>query len=95
MKRILAALMIVTVPILMFISVFQVYRYKQLEHEVAQLVQKQNGLIEMNKRMVANIAILSSPERIERLAVEELGLKKLADNRLIQIRLPGRRVNDG
>ena len=90
MKRLLLLLVAISVPVLFFVSVYQVYRYNQLHREVREIQLEQKELYEKNKRMIANIAILSSPERIEKLAKEELGLERVPEHRMLQIRLPKR-----
>lgn len=76
MRKIALFLLTLSVPVLLFFSVYQVFRYQQLQDEVAELQEQQVELFERNKRMIANIAILSSPKRIARLADEILGLKQ-------------------
>ncbi|MCD6396905.1 MAG: hypothetical protein J7L71_05155, partial [Spirochaetaceae bacterium] len=51
-----------------FITVRQVYKYNKVDAEVNSLIMSQRELFEKNKRMVANLSILSSPERIDSLA---------------------------
>jgi cell division protein FtsL len=79
MKKWVLILLTLSVPAMLFLSVFQVYRYQQLEKEVALLRESQQELFEKNKRMIANIAILSSPKRIARLARETLHLVRKDD----------------
>lgn len=74
MKKLILIILTLSVPAMFFLSVYQVYRYQQLEKEVALLREMQQELFEGNKRMIANIAILSSPKRIARLAEESLKL---------------------
>jgi cell division protein FtsL len=69
----------------MFLSVHQVYRYQALERRVETLKQEQADLFERNKRMIANIAIVSSPERIEEIAEEELELSRLDPEEKLRI----------
>jgi len=76
MKKLILLILTFSVPMMFFLSVHQVYRYQQLEKDVAALRETQQELFEGNKRMIANIAILSSPKRISRLAVETLNLQR-------------------
>ena len=75
-RRILIFMMVASIPAVSFITVRQVYRYNQVDRQVKTLIRNQRDLFEQNKRMVANISILSSPERIDNLASEDLGLRK-------------------
>jgi len=68
MRKILVLFMIATIPGLIFITVRQVYKYNQVDAEVNSLIMSQRELFEENKRMVANLSILSSPGRIDSLA---------------------------
>jgi len=68
MRKVLVLFIITTIPGLIFITVRQVYKYNQVDAEVNSLIMSQRELFEKNKRMVANLSILSSPERIDSLA---------------------------
>ena len=76
MKKLVMILLAISVPVMFFLSVHQVYRYQQLEREISRLKDTQIELFETNKRKIANIAILSSPKRIAELAREELKLEQ-------------------
>ncbi len=76
MKKLVMILLAISVPVMFFLSVHQVYRYQQLEREISRLKDTQIELFETNKRKIANIAILSSPKRIAELAREELELEQ-------------------
>ncbi len=75
MKKAILLILTLSVPAMFFLVSHQVYRYQLLEREVAELREEQIELFEGNKRMIANIAILSSPKRITRLARESLKLQ--------------------
>jgi cell division protein FtsL len=47
----------------------------------------QEEWIESNKRLIAGIAVLSSSERIEHIAKNDLGLQKKAPEEILQIRI--------
>ncbi len=72
MKRLVAGLVVAT---LLFVAVYQAFRYHQLETEVEALLEEQNQVFEDNKRLIAAISLLTSPSRILRLAEEELGME--------------------
>jgi cell division protein FtsL len=56
----------------------------------------QEEWIERNKRLIADIGLYSSAERIEQIAVEELRLTKKQPEDILQIRIENsRRMNDG
>jgi len=84
-RKILIALMILSIPLSVFLSVYRVYSYQSLERKVENLKEEQADLFERNKRMIANIAIVSSPERIEKIAEEKLDLSRIAPERKLRI----------
>ena len=77
-RKILLILIVVTIPGVIFLTVKQVYQYNQIDGEVHSLIMSQRELFEQNKRMVANLSILSSPGRIDELAENTLELQKNA-----------------
>lgn len=76
MKKLLLLLIVATVPGIIFLTVRQVFTYTKIDNEVRSLILDQRELFEQNKRMVANLSILSSPERIDELAEDILKLEK-------------------
>ncbi|MFO7849244.1 MAG: cell division protein FtsL [Spirochaetia bacterium] len=87
MRKLIIGLMILSVPFSIFLSVHRVYSYQALEREVERLKDEQSDIFEQNKRMIANIAIVSSPARIEEIAEEELNLSRAAPERKMRIRI--------
>ncbi len=85
MKRAVMIFILLFIPLSAFVTVYQVYRSEKLRSEIADLSEKQQSLFERNKRMIANIAILRSPERIDKLAEKDLGLKQIPEERVIHI----------
>ncbi|MDA3941845.1 MAG: cell division protein FtsL [Spirochaetia bacterium] len=76
MRKVLLFLIVATIPGIVFLTVSQVYNYNQIDKEVHSLILDQRELFEQNKRMVANLSILSSPGRIDELAENILELDK-------------------
>ncbi len=92
MKRfslIVALLCAVLTAGLLFLNVWQSFRYNQVVGEVVALEEEQKKLLELNKRLIAGTAVLSSPGRIDEIAKDELGLEKREPTDIIQIELPG------
>jgi cell division protein FtsL len=81
--------MIVSVPLLMGLSAWQSSRYGDVERELKQLEKIQEEWVENNKRLIAGIAFLSSPDRIEHIARDELGLQKKQPEEVLQISITG------
>jgi hypothetical protein len=74
---------------LFFLNTWQGFHYQELEREIGGLEQEQKNWLEKNKKVIAALAVLSSPERIKTLAVDSLGLKPLQAEDLIKIELGG------
>ena len=87
-RKILLLLITATIPGVIFLTVRQVYDYKQIDGEVHSLIMSQRELFEQNKRMVANLSILSSPGRIDELAENILELQKNAAE-TVRIKIDG------
>jgi cell division protein FtsL len=87
--------MIFTIPLVLGLNVWQSFRYRERERELGQLESAQEEWVESNKRLIAGIAVLSSSERIEHIAVHDLGLVKVQPEDVLQIRIEGRRRVDG
>ncbi|MFC2324058.1 MAG: hypothetical protein ACFNLL_01120 [Bacteroides sp.] len=87
MKHLLALIFTVSIPGLFFFTVKQSQVYNTLEREVNAYNDEQNRLIAENKRKISAISILSKPQRIEKIAVEELGMHKADSSQIIRISL--------
>jgi cell division protein FtsL len=84
-----------TIPGLLGITAWQSSRYAALEQKVEQLEVEQVEWIENNKNLIAGIAVLSSPGRIEKIARDELGLSKIRPEAVLQIRIERGKRLDG
>ncbi len=93
MKRFLTLVFILSIPVFVFVSVYQYYAYTALQDEVVRLEEVQEEKFEKNKRTVAGIAVFNSPQRIVKLAREVLGLLPIEPGKTIQIRIPQQRSN--
>ena len=78
----------------LFLNTWQGYRYEKLRRDVQNLEAEQRDWLEQNKKLVAALAVLSSPERIETIAQGELGLKKIAAPLVTTIALPERNLDE-
>jgi len=87
MKQLLALILTVSIPCLFFFTVKQSQVYNTLEREVNAYNDEQNRLITENKRKISAISILSKPQRIEKIAVEELDMHKADSSQIIRIAL--------
>ena len=73
-KKLVIIILVVFIPAILFFQVWQVMRYKTLNNEVKGLEVVQEEWIEKNKQILAKIAELRAPDRIERIVKEDIGL---------------------
>jgi cell division protein FtsL len=78
---------VLTIPLLLGLTAWQSTRYSDLEKEVRTLEAVQEDWVESNKRLIAGIAVLSSSERIENIAIHDLGLNKIEPEDVLQVRI--------
>jgi cell division protein FtsL len=71
-----------TVPVFFFLQVLTAYQYQVLDREVSVLEKEQKDWFEKNKKIIAGISVLRAPERIEKIARDELGLQKIDSSRI-------------
>ena len=76
MRKILIIVAVVFLPLLFCANVWQSFRYSSLKREIARLESVQQDLLEQNKRNIAGISVLESPERIYTLGKEKLDLSR-------------------
>jgi len=83
---------VLTIPLFLGIAAWQATRYTQLERDVRRLEAAQEDWAESNRRLIANIAVLSSSSRIGQVAVNDLGLQRMRPEDVLQIRIEEERV---
>lgn len=84
-------IIVLTVPLMLCLYAVQAREFSILTNEIQELERKQEKLIEENKKLVKDIAILSSAERIEKSAVEELGMHKAEADDIVRVEMTGER----
>ncbi|MDR0877699.1 MAG: cell division protein FtsL [Treponema sp.] len=91
MKRLYVLLYVVvlTIPIFLGLNAWQSARYISLEREINRLEDAQVEWVESNKRLIAGIAVLSSPERIEHIAQKDLQLSRIQPEDVLLVRIEG------
>jgi cell division protein FtsL len=75
------------IPGLLAVDGVQGRRFAALEKEVARLETKQMELIESNRKLITGISVLSSSDRIEKIAEEELGMRKAQSSEIVRIQM--------
>jgi cell division protein FtsB len=76
---------VLSIPLLLGLAAWQSARYGDLERELGRLENSQQEWVENNKRLIAGILMLSSPDRIEHIARDELGMEKKPPEDVLQI----------
>lgn len=94
-KNIWIYIVVITIPLCLGFNAWQSAEYAEVSREIKQLEKMQTEWIESNKRLIAGIAMLSSSQRIEEIAVKELGLVKKTPEEIMQIRIEGTKRRDG
>ncbi|MBR6153035.1 MAG: cell division protein FtsL [Treponema sp.] len=77
----------ISIPAMLMIDAVQARKYTDLKNQVIDLEEKQSELIEENKKLITDISLLSSADRIERLASEELGMRKAETDEIIRVEM--------
>ena len=80
-------LIVFTIPLFLGLLVWQSNRYQNLNRELVRMEQWQEEWVESNKKLIAGIAEYSSPERIEKIAKNQLGLRKIRPENLLQVNI--------
>ena len=75
----------ISIPGLLALASFETKRYATLEKEVQDLEKKQYELIENNKKLVSEIGMLSSSERIEKIAISEYGMRLAESDEIVRV----------
>jgi cell division protein FtsL len=78
---------VITIPLFLGLVVWQSNRYRDLSGELSRLEQAQTEWVESNKRLITGIAESSSPERIEHIARNELKLRRIRPENVLQIKI--------
>ena len=80
-------LLALSIPSLLALQSVQGHRYAQLENQVKNLEKKQHTLIEDNKQLISGIGVLSSAARIEKIALEELGMHQASSEDIVRVEI--------
>ncbi len=63
--------------------------YSDLVKDVSELESRQETLVDDNKNLITDISLLSSSDRIERLAEEELGMRQAESSEIVRVQMKG------
>jgi len=78
---------VISIPLLLGLIVWQSNRYQNLYREIKRIEQTQAEWVESNKRLIADIAEYSASQRIEHIAQNQLGLRKIRPENLLQVKI--------
>jgi cell division protein FtsL len=88
-KKIVLYAGVLSIPLFLLGAVWQGERYAALQGEVDRLTESQEKVIEENRRLIAEITVLSSSARIENIARTSLGLEKKLPEEVIEVTIKG------
>ena len=86
-RLLLVCLFALSVPALLVVDGIHARRYTDLKRQVEELEKKQQLLIEENKKLITDISLLSSSERIEALARDELGMREAESEEIVRVEM--------
>lgn len=89
LSKILTCVLAISIPLLLLILGIQAKNYADRSKEVADLEKKQEQLVEENKKLISDISLLSSTDRIEKIATEELGMHKAETSDIVRVQMAG------
>jgi cell division protein FtsL len=75
------------IPALLALDSIQSKRYAELNAEITSLEKTQAQLVEENRKLITDISILSSADRIETIATEELGMRRAVTDEIIRVEM--------
>ncbi|MCR5623137.1 MAG: cell division protein FtsL [Treponema sp.] len=86
-RTLLVCIFALCIPALLIIDGVHARKYTDLERQVEELEKKQQQLIEENKKLITDISLLSSSERIENLAKDELGMREAESEEIVRVEM--------
>ncbi|MCR5252686.1 MAG: cell division protein FtsL [Treponema sp.] len=92
-KKVLVCILALSIPVMLYLYAMQAKRYTDLERDLRDLERKQAELIEQNKKLVSDISVLSSADRIEKIAVDDLGMHKAQAEDIVRVEMTGEKKN--
>lgn len=87
--KILICIFVLSIPFMLILYAHKARQYTMLANEIAELEAKEEALIEENQKLINDIAVLTSAERIEKLAVDELGMHKAESEDIVRVEMTG------
>ena len=91
LKKLFYIVVAILIPGLLILNAIQAERYMQIQREVEEKKQKQIQLVEENKKLIIDISLLSSGQRIGNIAENELGMHKAEGDEIIRVEMEKRK----
>ena len=88
-RCILLYFFVFSIPFFLGFTAWQSFRYSELERNVRRLEAFQEDQVEVNKKLIAGIAVLSSSGRIVQVALNDLGLSRILPEHVLQVMIEG------
>ena len=88
-RTILVCILVLCIPALLVVNGMQAKKYTELQNEVADLEKKQSDLVDENKKLITDISMLSSSDRIETIAKNELNMRQAETNEIVRVEMKG------
>ena len=87
--KIAICIFVLAIPTMLCFYAYKAKQYTSLSDEITELEEKEEKLIEDNKELINDVAGLTSAERIENIAVEELGMHKAETEDIVRVEMTG------
>lgn len=79
--------MALLIPTMLVVDAVQARKYVDLREQVLELEDRQAQIIEENKKLITDISILSSADRIETIAQDSLDMRKAETDEIIRVEI--------
>ena len=86
-RTVCVCLLAVSIPCLLIFNGIQAQKYTALQRDVEALEKRQEELVEQNKKLITDISLLSSSDRIERIAENELGMRPAESDEIVRVEM--------
>lgn len=86
-KTVALCIVALLIPTMLVVDAVQARKYVDLREQVLELEDRQAEIIEENKKLITDISILSSADRIEKIAQDTLDMRKAETDEIIRVEL--------
>ena len=88
-RGIFIALLALCIPGALAVGGMRSRKYADLNKDVTDLETRQQALVDENKNLITDISLLSSTDRIERIADQELGMRQAESEEIVRVQMKG------